>query len=129
MSLKQYIFLMLLGTVLCWGAWLLVIFYLDPDSAGWLGFAFFYSSLFLALVGSFALLGLGFRLFILRHEVVFRQVTIAFRQALSFAFVVVAALFLQSREVLTWWNMLFLIAMLTILEFAVVARKQRLPDF
>jgi len=111
---------MLVGTILTWGAWVIVLLYLDPATAGWLGFSLFYISLFLALVGVFALIGLGFRLYILRHEVVFRQVTVAFRQAFSFAFLAVAALFLQSQGLLTWWNMLFLIAALTFFEFAIL---------
>src|SRR3989338_9316484 len=109
MSLKKYISLMIFGTVLCWIAFGLVVNNFDPDQQSWLVFAFFYTTLFLALVGSFALVGMIFRLYILRHDVVFRQVVIAFRQGLSFSFLVIAALFLESQKLLFWWNLLFLI--------------------
>ena len=124
MTLRQYLLFMLLGTLLCWGAWWLVVSALDPAAAGWLGFTLFYSSLFLALLGSFALIGLGFRLYILRSEVIFRQVTVAFRQAFSFAFITIAALFLQSYQLLTWWSMLLLVAAVTFVEFAVISLRQ-----
>jgi hypothetical protein len=116
---------MALGTLLTWGAWVLVIFFLDPATAGWLGFTVFYLALYLALTGSFSLLGLVLRHYILKNELIYQQVTISFRQAFSFSFLVVAALFLQSKQLLTWWNMVFLIIALTFLEFAVLAYQQR----
>ncbi len=127
MSLRQYILLMLIGTLLCWVAFGLVVSNLDPNNATWLVFGFFYLTLFLALVGTFALLGTGFRLYILRHEIVVRQVMIAFRQAFSFAFIIVMALFLQSQHVLYWWSLLLLVAALTFVELAILLRRRRLP--
>lgn len=119
---------MILGTLLCWGAWALVLIYLDPASAGWLGFGFFYGSLYIACVGSFALVGTGLRMTFVRQGVIFRQVAIAFRQAFFFSFIVVAALFLQSKEIFTWWSMLLLVAALTLIEFAIVSLKRREPE-
>ena len=125
MTLRQYVVLMTLGTFLCWGAWFLVVMYLDPATAGWLGFGFFYSSLFLALVGSFSLIGLGFRLYILQSEVVFRQVSVAFRQALSFSVLMTVGLFLESKDLLTWWNAVMLVLAVTLVEFAVISLRYR----
>lgn len=127
MSLRQYVMLMLIGTLLCWGAWGLVVFTLDPTTAGALGFVLFYTALFCALLGSFALLGLGFRMIILRDDAIVRQVTLAFRQSFSFAFLAIAALVLQSQQLLTWWNMLFLVCAVTLVEIAVVSRHHRVP--
>ena len=127
MSLRQYVIFMLAGTVLCWVAFGLVVMNLNPIEASWPVFVFFYLTLFLALVGTFALLGMAFRLFILRHEVVFRQVMIAYRQAFSFSFIVVMALFLQSQHLLFWWSLFLLVGALTFVEFAVLLRQRRLP--
>lgn len=125
MSLRQYASLMLAGTALCWVVWIFVVGFLDPASAGWLGFGLFYAALFLALVGSFALLGLMIRGLLLQRESVLQHVAISFRQAFSFAFVVIAALFLQSKDILTWWNMGFLVLAVTLVEFAVLAIKRQ----
>lgn len=127
MTLTRYIILMLAATILCWVAWFLVVVYLDPDTAGWLGFGFFYLALFLSLVGSFALLGLGFRLYILRNELIFEQVSVSFRQALSFGALVIASLFLESKDLFTWWNELLLVLVLTFIEFAILILKRREP--
>jgi len=116
---------MFIGTVLTWAAWILVVLFLDPLTAGWLGFSVFYLALYLALTGTFSLLGLLLRRLFFKNELVYRQVTISFRQAFSFSFLVIAALFLQSKQLLTWWNMFFLIAALTFLEFAVIAYQGR----
>lgn len=124
MTLRRYIVLMAFGTILTWSAWGLVLSQFDPASAGWLGFSMFYVSLYLALVGTFSLLGLTVRRIIYSAELPYRQVAIAFRQSFSFAFLVVAALFLQSRDLLTWWNVLFLVVALTFLEFAVLAVRR-----
>lgn len=118
---------MSIGTILCWIAFGLVVSNLDPLQATWPVFVFFYLALFLALVGTFALLGMGFRLAILRRQVVFRQVMIAFRQAFSFAFIVVMALFLQSQRLLHLWSLFLLVGALTFVEFAVLFRQRRLP--
>jgi hypothetical protein len=127
MRLRLYVTFMLAGTVLCWTAWLLTVFFLDPTATGWLGFSLFYSSLGLSLVGSFSLLGMGLRLWLIPDDVVFRQVAIAFRQSFSFSFLVLSALFLQSQGIFTWWSMLLLLAALTLLEFTVLALKRREP--
>lgn len=127
MTVRQYIAAMLGATLVSWGAWLLVVTSLDPASAGWIGFGLFYVSLFAACLGTFALLGLAVRVRVARHDPIVVQVTIAFRQAVSFSFLVLAALFLQSKDLLTWWNMLFLVVALTFVEFAVLALSRREP--
>jgi hypothetical protein len=127
MTLRQYVVAMLLATFGSWGGWLLVVTSLDPVTAGWLGFGLFYVTLFVACLGTFALVGVGVRLRLVRQEPALGQVTIAFRQAVSFSALVLAALFLQSKGLLTWWNMLLLVAALTLVEFAVLALSRREP--
>ena len=128
MSLRFYIILMVLGTAVCWGAWALVLIFLDPASADWLGFLLFYSSLYLALVGSFAIIGMGLRLLFAQSGGVFREVAIAFRQAFFFGFMVIAALLLQKEGLFTWWNMLLLVAALTLIELFFLAMRHREPE-
>ena len=41
MTLRQYLILMSIGTVVCFVAWFFVILSLDPTQAGFLGFFFF----------------------------------------------------------------------------------------
>ena len=117
MTLKQYLLVMLLGTLGAWGAWLMVVFYLGASAAGTMGFIFFYLSLLVAVVGSTTLVGFGLRHWLHRDEGVFRQVAISFRQGVLLGIVVLLALMLQAEKLLTWWNFGILLLALTIVEF------------
>jgi len=44
MNLKQYLIIMLLGTVFCWISWVFVIINIDPFQDSGIGFTFFYFS-------------------------------------------------------------------------------------
>ncbi|OGF33756.1 hypothetical protein A2316_03330 [Candidatus Falkowbacteria bacterium RIFOXYB2_FULL_38_15] len=117
MTLKQYLFLMSFGAILCWVLWFLVLFFVDPGEAGIFDFIFFYLSLFLASVGSLSVLGLALRMKFSKDEVVFRAVTISFRQAAMLSFLVIGSLLLQSKNLLNWWNIIFLVLAVVIFEF------------
>ena len=80
MTLRAYLVYMLGGTVLGWTAWILIILYTNPFSAGLGAIFLFYATLFLSLVGTFAVLGFGARALITKkNEVVFRKVKCTFR--------------------------------------------------
>ena len=124
MTLKTYLTMMLLATAICWSAWAVVINSINPETTNIIGFLLFYISLFLAIIGSIAILGFLVRFVLLRQELVFRQVAIAFRQSFSFAILIIVLLILQSFSMLTWWNILLLIAGLTMLEFFLISYKR-----
>ena len=124
MTLKTYLTIMLLGTAICWAAWVVVINSIDPETTNLVGLLLFYSSLFLAIVGASAILGFLVRFILLRQELVFRQVVRAVRQSFLLAAVVVASLIMQSSHLFTWYNALFLIIGLTVLEFFLISYKR-----
>ncbi|MFH1192073.1 MAG: hypothetical protein V1655_01230 [bacterium] len=115
MNIKQFLSLMIIGTILCWAMFLLVIFNIPPEN-GYISLIFFYLSLFLALLGNLAILGLGIRMRILKKEIVFKEVKNSFRQSLLLSVLIISALFLESKNNLAWWNLLLLIIALTVLE-------------
>lgn len=117
MTLKQYLSFMLLGTILCWIAWGLIVTSTDPTAAPWFVFFFFYASLFLALIGTFSLLGFGWRIWQHKQEsVIFRHVRKTFRQGVLFAALVISALYLKSQEMLTLWTSILLVFVLVVFE-------------
>jgi len=103
----------------------MVLLNIDPGQTGFFGFLFFYLSLFLALTGTIALVGLLIRSYTLKHEMIFRLVTRSFRQGLFFSVLIIGTLLLQSQRLLTWWNTIFLVIGLTALEFFFVSDKRR----
>ena len=121
MTLRQYLFWMLLSTALCWLGWFAVLETVDHATAGLLGFVLFYASFSLALLGTFAMIGLAARAQFKRHELISRHVSTSFRQGLLLTCLFGGALFLQSRSVLTWWNLLLFTGTLTVLEFFLVS--------
>lgn len=124
MTTKQFVILMLICTVLCWGGWLMVLLFISPQSTGLFGFALFYLSLFFALVGTLALIGYLFRWLFTRRYSRSDEVTISFRQAIFFAIVVSGAFFLQGNRLLTWLNALLLVILVTVIEFLFISLKR-----
>ena len=125
MSLKKYLFLMVLATVLCWAAWLFVLFFINPKGAGIVGLTFFYLSLFLGLLGMFSVLGFAVRYLFKRTEFTYRQVKTAFRQGAMFSLLLTSSLFLQSQRLLVWWNMILFVALLAVVEYFFLSEEER----
>lgn len=121
MTLRQYLFWMLISTALCWLGWLSIVSAVDPAGAGWLGFFIFYAALCLSLIGTFSIIGLAARSMLRRHEPVSRHAGTSFRQSLLLTVLLAGSLFLQSRSLLTWWNLLLFVATLTAMEFFLIS--------
>ncbi|MDP3986055.1 MAG: hypothetical protein U1C53_01255 [Candidatus Veblenbacteria bacterium] len=128
MTLRQYLSWLALGTGISWGAFGLVLSYLNPETAGNIGFLFFYLSVFLSLTGTLTLIGFAWRYLRHRDEVLFRHVSISFRQGVLLAFMVVVALWLEAHELLTWWNLGLLVVGLTLLEFFWLSVRRSAPS-
>lgn len=124
MTLKNYLLVMGTTTLICWGIFALMLNLIDPTSTNWLGFLLFYISLFLSLSGTAALLGFAIRFGLMRRELVFYAVSTAFRQSFLFALFITVALFMLSKNLFTWLNILLLLVVFTILELFVSSYKK-----
>jgi len=123
MSLKQYLTLMSIAFILCWLSFFMVIFFINPQEAGFLGFFLFYLSLFLALTDTFALAGFFLRIWLLDRPI-FTQVIVSFRQAIWFSLFVVFCLILQSKRLLNLWVIILSILFLSFIESLFKQRNQ-----
>lgn len=109
---------MLAGTLIAWGGWIAVLLNVNPNEGGYIGFLLFYLTLLIALVGTFSLLGIFFRVYIKkRHHVVIREVHIAFRHAIFMSIMAVTSLALSANGWLQWWVFLLLLAIIALLEY------------
>lgn len=125
MSLNQYLSLMLFGSSLGWLGWFLTMWLVDPFEASTLEKSFFYISLFLALVGSFSVIGLLVRRYIVkRDELIFRHVKNAFRQSVFIAVIIIFTLILQSLNLLTWWNAPILVVLVVLIELSLFSKRR-----
>lgn len=124
MTLHFYLATMILASSICWAVFFFVVWTINPDITNWLGFALFYVSLFLALVGTAAVIGFLIRFVGLKKELVFRSVAEAFRQSFLFAFLVITGLMLASKNLFSWLNLVLLIIGLSVLEFFLISYKK-----
>lgn len=123
MSLRRFLILATLGTVISWVGWLTILFYINPATAGSIGLTLFYLALFFALAGTFTLLGFFVRVWFTKEPVIYRHVGIAVRQSVLFSILVVGSLMLQGNLLYSWWSAALLLAALAILELFFLSRK------
>jgi hypothetical protein len=125
MSLKGYLFLMSLGTCFCWVAWVFVILNIAPADAGTTGMLFFYSSFFLAIVGTFSVLGFAIRQKLIKNEdAVMRHARHTFRQSIFVGLLAVSTLYLLASDLFAWWNFVLLVLLFLALEGIVFTKRK-----
>jgi hypothetical protein len=112
---------MMITTLICWGVFAGALFNIDPHSTNWPGFAMFYASLGLSLLGTFTIVGFLLRFQLLKQQLAFRAVGEAFRQSFLFVILILASLLLLSHHLFTWMNIAFLIIALALLELFLIS--------
>jgi len=112
MSLKKYLLSMTGLTLLSWGIFIFLMTSIDPKITNWVGFVFFYFSLFLALSGTLALIGFIIRKKIVKEVLDFCIVKTSFRQAFLFSILITATLFMLGEHLFSWINIIILIIIL-----------------
>jgi len=123
MTLKAYIWGIRFVTLLSFVAFIFVVNYVDPDSAGLAGKLLFYLSLFFALSGAFNLLLLRLRRKSVNIETAHSNVGLSFRQGILLSCFAIGLLILQSFRVLIWWDGLLLLAGIFIIELYFVSKS------
>jgi hypothetical protein len=116
MTLRRYLIIMAVTTLICWASFVVVLFRIDPANGGSVALLLFFVSLFFALWGTLSLLGFLVRYLFLRSQPPFQFIGVSLRQALWFAILLCLTLFLVSQELLEWWMSLLLVIGLTVLE-------------
>lgn len=102
MTLRQYILIMVLGTLLCWVSWGFVLLNVDPFRDAGLGMLFFFISLFFALLGTSSLIGFGMLQLLSRRFVpMYHHVKRSFTIGVSISAFLVVLLFLQGKQILS----------------------------
>jgi hypothetical protein len=114
--------LTIVATLIAWFVWFLTIARLDPATAGAIGYTLFYLALFCAVGGSATIVGLFVRR---QHSDPSHTNRIAIRQGALTGLAVAVAVLLQSKGLLTWVNLLFLIIALTLLELFIISLRPR----
>jgi len=125
MTFKDYLIVMSIASVAAWMAWLVVFVSTDPSRAGLVSLTFFYLTLAIALVGTLSIIGAGIRTWRKKDEVISRNVTRSLRQAILFTSLLIISLILLSAELFTWWIILLVMLILTLIELAFLSSSRQ----
>ncbi len=119
---NTYLIGIAIATFFGWASWLMVVYKLSPFSQPTLALSLFYSSLFLALAGSFALLFYALRTWANKREIYNVHLNISLRQGILISAMIIVGLGFQRLRVLTWWDGLLLLAIVLLIEFYFMSR-------
>lgn len=123
MTIRDYLIGMSVSTVLCFGAWGVVVLNTDPNSVGLFGFLMFYLTLFLALASFFSLAGFYFRRKVFEHITEFKQIEAAFRQGVFLAIIAVGILLLQGERMLNLYSAFIFVFLVFVLEMRLAGKR------
>lgn len=125
MTFRMYLLIMALATVLSWIAWTGVLISTNPYEAGLPGFLIFYLTLFMGLAGTLTLLGVVYRVKILRrHEVKIREVRRSFRHAIALSSAAIISLALSAQGGFRWWYLPLIILVLAATEYFFLIKEE-----
>ncbi len=125
MSLKEYLFSIGLGSIICFTVCLLVILNFDPVVNATLPLIFFFFSLFMGLLGGFFFVAILIKKIKHREdEIVFRQIKKIFRQALFFSCLIIGILYLAKEDLLTWLTFVLIVFFYLTFEGVIFTRKE-----
>jgi hypothetical protein len=124
MTLKNYLWVMSILTIFCWGIFAFVVNMVDPFSTNWLGYLLFYASLAVSLIGTISIFGFLFRYLLSKEKVIFNLVKISFRQSFILSLFIISSLILKSFDLFSWLNLILLIIFFTFLEISLSLKKK-----
>lgn len=126
MSYHKYIAIIGVSALLAWLGWILVITKLSPYESMSIALIFFFLTFFIALSGTFTVVGFYFRLWLFKNEIFYKHINVSLRQGVFLSLIAIFCLVFQMMRVLTWWSGLLLIVIAILLEFYFSARDSEL---
>jgi len=123
MTLKTYIWGMRIITLFSLITLGIIIVYINPQSSGLLGIFLFYLVIFFALGGIFNLFLIFVRKKFLGNKTTATNVGLSFRQGILLAILCLVLLILQSYRILIWWDALFVVAGIFLIELFFLSRS------
>jgi len=126
MTVRRFIYILGLAAIITSLAFWGLIITIDPAEAGFLGFALFYLAFFITLTSWLSLLSFVCRrVFTRAHLDPSENAQRSLRQSLWWSLIVIAAVYLQTKELLTWLNVALLVLFLAVVEFFVLSFRKK----
>src|SRR3989339_1455538 len=127
MGIKVFNFLIAISTVISIVALWLVVTTYDPGRAGVGIFFLLYVCGMMALGGVFLLISEFAKRRFASYQSVADRLGQSIRHAIFFSVLMTSWVLLKSNGLLRWWNVLLLVAVLTVLEFFFISFKRHAP--
>ncbi|MEK7459008.1 MAG: hypothetical protein AAB663_01235 [Patescibacteria group bacterium] len=124
MTLRQYLLALTFGTVAAIAAAMIVIFGIDPVTAGGAAFVALYITLGATCVGILTILGTLWRVHTNEDEEVNDAVARSLRQGVFLSIIALVGLYLSAHSYLTIWTTLLLVVFMSLVEFFFLAAKK-----
>lgn len=124
MTLKKCLLTMVSLTLLLWSIFIFLIIVINPETANWIALSLIYFSLFLSLSSLITIISFIIRKKINKKELPFYLIKTSFRQSFSFAFLIIATLFMLAQNLFSWFNILIIIIILSIIEYIFINEKK-----
>ncbi len=123
MTLRTYVWGILIITLFSFVALLGVIINIDPDKSGLAGKAVFFAVLLFFLSGFFNLFLLWLRKKMLGKESTAVNIGLSFRQGFLLAVLALGVLILQGMRLLVWWDGLLLVVGIFLVELYFLSKE------
>lgn len=123
MALRLYLFGLYSIMFLSLGLWFLLLFNVNPFTAPTWIVIVFYLTLFLFLVGIFAIVGFYFKVWASNREIIFSHLAPTLRQSALISLLIIGLIFLEQVKALNWWVAILLVAAVIMLELFFRSRK------
>lgn len=124
MSLKAYIWSLMLSTLLAMGAWIFVLLKIDPYESGIVGQGLFYFIFWLMMLGIFVNVLVWLRVRFLGGEQGLSTMGLSFRQGFLLSLLIVALLVLRASGYLVWWLGLLVVAGFFLIELIFLSKEE-----
>ena len=124
-SLKNYLLLIFLATMLFWAAWILIILKVDPYIGGRNMIILFFISLFLSLTGLLTLIGFLLRIWFSKNELINLYLRPSVRQAILISLCIIVLLSIQILRLVNIWSGLLIVLAILSLEFFFRTKKEK----
>jgi len=123
MTIRSYIWGMRVAVLFSIVALSIVIYFIDPETAGIPGKALFFLITFFTLSGIFNLILLRLRKKVTTTENSFEKISLSFRQSILLASFCTGSLIFKGQGLFVWWSVLLLLAGMFLLELFFITRK------
>jgi len=124
MFYTRYLSIIGIAGLIAWFGWIITLYKLNPFESTGMALAFFFTTLFIALMCTFTILGFYMRRWIYKNEIYYNHINVSLRQGILLSFITIICLAFQLLGVLNWFSGLLLIAACVLIEsFFSIRRK------